>query len=255
MSKPYFDSLDHIIALSLKGYVHQEAQTLQETEVHHVPDPKFTKKIERLIRARRNSRRGGAIHTFKVLAVACLILLSLAFAACVSIAELRECFWIATVEWGENYLSVYFPKSEDEIGEDQPPEAQPEEENKSEVIRPNWSLLPALEEINPPTYMPNGYTAQDSKETHTYYKLYYDAEGEYKYFFMQKNYPAEFQISNTDVTVHTVQIHQSEAVLIADKEGTLLMIWRDEFYCYLLSGEFESQEEIIRIAESVRPIT
>lgn len=105
MNECSFDRLDALIALSSRSLIDDEAEKFLELEPYQDISEKARRKAMHIIkRTERRECSHPAFHTLKIVAIACLICISLVFTACVSIPEVREAMWEAVVEWYDNTL-------------------------------------------------------------------------------------------------------------------------------------------------------
>ena len=65
--------------------------------------PQGRKRVERYIR--KSKRKTKLMHPVKVILVACLIALSVAFTACMAIPQIREAMTEAVIQWYEDWQS------------------------------------------------------------------------------------------------------------------------------------------------------
>ena len=59
------------------------------------------------------------------------------------------------------------------------------------------------------------------------------------------------EVDQTDLQTTLVDINGTEGVITVDEDGSVSLVWQDQFYSYMIQGYFSSQEELIKIAVSV----
>ncbi|MGM9683126.1 MAG: DUF4367 domain-containing protein [Eubacteriales bacterium] len=282
MSASNFDRLDALIALSVKDCIDEEVNNFLKTEVTVTPSTGFTGKIARLVRKSKTTR-----HPFykplRIVAVAILIALSIMFTACVSIPRVREAVWNAIIEWYDDYISIRFtaPESSSEstsesrsggtsgsaqrsISESTSGSTQRSilgnssgsSSNEIDTDKPAVSATPpkTIETVNAPTYIPYGYMVISYTSQINFYQEYYDADGNFSFYFYQNLKGTKHNIDNKDATVSSVVINNKEGLLITGEGDTMSVIWEDDFYSYMINGQFDTEEEILKIASSVKVI-
>ncbi|MBR4000338.1 MAG: DUF4367 domain-containing protein [Clostridia bacterium] len=160
--------------------------------------------------------------------VACLVIVTVAFASAMCIQPVRAAFWNAIVTWYERYVDIAFVA---------------EEENFPQTI-----LERKIPEI------PDGWTITVIKESK--YSGIYCMEGpEGKSItYKQSVYSGMSNwFDNTDCDIQEILLHdETKAILITyHQEESFALTWFDE-YEYNLRGEHITAEQLIALAESIR---
>lgn len=232
MSECHFDRMDALIALGARSLIDEEADAFLNLDCSIDVSPKAYRKAARLVRKSEwKEKSQGFLRTVKVAGVACLISVILAGTACASIPPVREAMWNTVIGWYDKYITINFESKD-------PTQELPEAPSE-------------IEEINLPSYMPNGYTAISEKSLLSFSQEYYDQNGEYVFQFTQWVHDVKIGITVPEQDPIRVDINGVEGILVEDEEVTMV-VWRDSRYVYLVQGDYMSQEEILRICRSVR---
>ena len=217
------------------------------------------KRVQRLIRGKHTSRW----HAVKIALVACLIIMSLAFTACMSIPELREAIYNVILEWREGHVGISF---EDPSSPTSPPAtnasvattASPDESTTAAVTAPLVPVTPpsTIESKAQFTYLPEEcYTVVEFNTEVTYMiSIYTSYDNVWMFSLTQTIINGEALWSDNDYFIaHEIKINGCTAILLEDVENPSMytLVWRDGFYDYHLYGCFDSRENIIRVAEGV----
>jgi cytoskeletal protein RodZ len=241
---------------------------IRESRVPH-PDAVMDKiteaRILRMIRKdHHRQKRRQAWKIVRVALVACLILATLALAACVAIPTIREAIWKVVLEWGDESVKINFVPSDDPdytnpsvTTTDQPSDGptttttttKPTDEPEPPVVEAPTSI----KEVNIPSYVPSGYTVQSSASRKVYMVTYYDSEGNVAATFQQMTISSGSEGDSQEGVSTDIIINGLNAVLITyeDHPDLYVLYWQDSQYRYNISGTFESQDEVLRIANSV----
>lgn len=286
MSASNFDRLDALIALSVKDCIDEEVNNFLKTEVTVTPSTGFTGKIARLVRKSKATR-----HPFykplRIVAVAVLIALSVMFTACVSIPRVREAVWNAIIEWYDDYISIRFtaPESSSESTSESRSggtsgstqrsisgstsgstsestqrsilgNSSGSSSNEIDTDKPAVSATPPkkIETVNAPTYIPYGYMVISYASSMNFRQEYYDADGNFSFYFIQVLKGTSHNIDNKDASVSSVIINNEDGILITGEGDTMSVIWEDDCYSYVIQGQFTTEEEILKVASSVKVI-
>ena len=121
----------------------------------------------------------------------------------------------------------------------------------------NKSPPKTIEQKAVATYLPEGYSSLLTIDDPTVVSFdYYDAEGNIKFIMMQtlidENGDLTVDKSEED-TLERIKVNGFEGILVsyADQEKCYQIVWRDENYTYWIYGEFESVDELFKIAEGI----
>lgn len=234
MNECSFDRLDALIALSSRSLIDDEAEKFLELEPYQDISEKARRKAMHIIkRAERKKCSHPAFHALKIVAIACLICISLVFTACVSIPEVREAMWEAVVEWYDEYIALKFRGNSSQSGAS--------------------SRAPAsIEEVNLPGYMSEGYTTTAFRSKTLFSADYYDSDGKYAFTYIQGTQERDIlQIDTPNEPPKNIDINGSEGILMIE-DGIMTVVWQDSRYLYVIQGVFETQEDILKVCRSVK---
>ena len=225
------------------------------------------KRMKQLIRkySKKQKSKSSAL-TWKWIAIACLLSLSIALTACVSISELREAIKKFFLEWHEDFVAIGF-------GDNAPPTEYPDYETIMPGDQPSTGETPAdtsdedtTEETvtDPPTeilkkayitYLPENYTYEIKVDTKYYYLVNYYLNENRIFSFTQNIIDDESYWTDNDTqTTYKTKINGNDAIVTERKEenNTYFIIWQDKEYKYTITGIFDNMEELIKVAESVK---
>lgn len=241
------NKMDALISASLYRNVSKEAEAFMSLDVSGIKDNPRIK--NRILNRAKNKRSASWISTLRVAAVACLIIISMMFTACMCIPEVREAMWDAFVMWYDDHIHVYFV-------EENPNKTNSEEAKNDElpIIIPDKIERKAIA-----TYLPEGYYAEENESIALYVDtFFYDAEGNMKFRLLQRVIDEEgdsdVMIDNENDPVTTVYVNGNEGILVEypDVPGLYYLVWQDSYYQYSLYGSFSSVAELMKIAEGIK---
>lgn len=241
------NKLDALITASLYRNVSRDAEAFLNLDVSGIKDNPRIK--NRILNRAKNKRSASWISTLRIAAVACLIIMSMIFTACMCITEVREAMWDAFIEWYDDHIHVYF-EQDDAI------ETGDSEEGSAEIpIEPPNSI----EKRAKATYLPEGYYAEENEATSLYAdSFYYDPAGNMMFRLLQRvideESDSDVMIDNENDPITTMYINGNEGILVEyyDMPGLYYLVWQDESYQYSLYGSFTSVSELMKIAEGIR---
>ena len=241
------NKMDALISASLYRNVSKEAEAFMSLDVSGIKDNPRIK--NRILNRAKNKQSASWISTLRIAAVACLIIISMVFTACMCIPEVRESMWNAFVEWYDDHISVHFTQNDDAT------EDVTEEEGASDIQKPPSSI----EDNIVATYLPDGYYSEVSETSSMFtYILCYDAEGNMMFRLVQTILGEadgdDILLDNENDPITTMYINGNEGILVEypDVPGLYYLVWQDESYQYSLYGSFTSVSELMKIAEGVR---
>ncbi len=263
MNASNFDKLDALIMLASKSVIDREAEAFLQTEITVSPSPEFEKKIKRMIQKDKCKKHYAPFRKgLKVLAIACLIALSLLFTACMSISMIRDAIFNAVSEWYDDFVLIYFKPSEQTqqpTTEPEPAPSQPEETippPPTETTPPPQTVTQptphkTIEYVNAPTKIPHGYTVMSYVEKRSHYQEYYTENGDFAFFFNQNPRKDQLKVDTPDAEIIPLKIGEFDALLVIGMQGDLSVVWSDEYYSYMINEFYGTQEELLEIANSV----
>ena len=204
---------------------------------------KTIRKIERMIRARKRKARN--YRPLRIAIVACLVILSMAFSACMFIPPIREAITNVIVQWYDEYFSVGFGDESDTVT------TKPEPEEIIPDTPPT-----SIEKKAAAMYLPEGYSYVVVNESPTVYELHYnDSTGNLVFILSQITIDGDLlwnDSSNTTAQEVTVNGHKAFLISYAEEPNIYTLIWQDYYYQYSIYGYFEEIDELMKIAEGIR---
>ena len=230
------DKYDYLIALATLDARDDDIQMFKELDDSDVVlSDRIQKKIEKLIR-RESTYRDFGFKQFKQIlskaAIIMLVVISVMFAAMMSISAIRTAIWEIVTEWYEEYVAVGY-----------------EPEEGLEVVEPPTKI----EEIRKPTLLPLGAEEEILGSTrNTYASEYYLGDDCY-IIFKQLLITSEVgRLDGEDIQMTEIFIGDYEAYLFVDENGRCTIDWTDGDYAYRMVSDFLSGDDLILIAESVK---
>lgn len=234
MSNAQNIKFNSLLAAALPEVVEREGRDFLGLDVSGIKDdPRFKKRILRLAEGKRPTPT--RVHRWRVLLVAALLTVCLLFSACMFIPSVRESVWSTIVEWYDKYIAVSFEPQGD---------------------GGNYPLL--IEKTAVADYVPSGCQPSDVIEQTLFRSTTYrDTDGETAFQLVQTTIDAPddlggLKVNSKNGTATNVSIGDHEGLLVSYPDGTSYLAWQDEQYQYWLYGIFESQDDLLRIARSVR---
>lgn len=250
MNELHDNKFNALITASLCHNVTKEADAFLSLDVSGIPDQariknRILKKAEKLHRSLLGVR-------LRIVAVACLVAITLTLMACVCIPEIRKAVWNAMVTWNNGYIGIGFTPNDTE--------SQSTTEPKSNDSVPNTQAFPSrIETMANTTYLPQGYRCTQTKSTPYLVQSHYsDASDNLAFTMTQRVYDPEaakdFMVDSDEALVSTVTIGLFEGVLVQyyDTPGLCLLTWLNRSYLYTLYGYFDSTDELLKIAEGIQ---
>ncbi len=223
------DELDTLLHEALAEVVKKEADEFMALDVTDIEkDPKFEKE---LLRTLKRQAMPSWKRYLRTAAVACILLVSMLFSACMLVPQVRQVLGETMIEFYDKYITLNF--------------------------RPDTDAPPTeLEKRASTSYLPHGYYGTRRAEENDYTDtLVYSTDGELMFTF------AQFTMYLTDIqygfdvgdTLTKVYINGHIGTLIHYPDGIYeyALIWSDGVYQYSLCGSFESTEELLKIADGV----
>lgn len=237
MKSKKFDKYDYLIAMATLDAKDDDVKMFEELDDSDVVlSDRITKKIDKLISKESNYKTSRAIQFQKVLskvAIIALVVMSMMFAAMMSVSAIRTAIWEIITEWYEEYIAIGY-ESEEGLGVIDPPKM--------------------IEEIRKPTLLPLG--AEEEIEINARSKFisaYYVGD---ECFIVYKQLLLNSDAGNfdgDDVIITELMIGDNAAWLLTyEKEAYKYILWNDAKYAYQISSMNLSVDELILVAKSVR---
>ena len=258
--------LDLIWTIAAEEYVQDLVRESRIPREDAVMDEWTRAKILRMIRKEHNrTKRRPIWKALRIALVACLVLATLALAACIALPTVREAIWKVVLEWGDESVKINFVPADDPddssaalITTDPATSTttvtttEPTDELDPEppAVEPPSSI----QEVNIPGYVPAGYTVQSSASRKVYMVSYYDTEGNVAFTFKQTTISSGSKGDSEEGNATEVIVNGLNAVLITytDNPNLYVLYWQDSQYRYSIYGTFDSPSELLQMAASVQ---
>ena len=230
------DKYDYLIALATLDARDDDIQMFKELDDSDVVlSDRIQKKIEKLIR-RESTYRDFGFKQFKHIlskaAIIMLVVISVMFAAMMSISAIRTAIWEIVTEWYEEYVAVGY-----------------EPEEGLEVVEPPTKI----EEIRKPTLLPLGAEEEVAVSTRRAFSCDYYLGDDCCISFSQ--FILEDEIGNFDgenAEALEMLVGDYQAHLLVYDRNSYALNWTDGEYAYSIMSEVLSIDDLIAIAESVK---
>ena len=259
------EKFDHLIRLALLDCGDKDAEMFRAIDTSNaVVSRKLRNRIHRLIK--RKEREHAVKKTKRILgraAIAAMLILSIVFAAMMSISAIRDAIWRPIVEWHEEYISIHYDIPENDDVKDSDSDGNGETNSNSNsnsnsnetdigdtsVVTPPKEIL----EVRKPTYIPEGFVEDVTTLKHGVFVDYYQGE-EFICSFSQLllNDRDSYYNSQTAVIDHIMINGYKAMVITYDQTPEVYLIWNDGEYEYTLFSVITLFDDMIKIAESVK---
>ena len=234
MTKIESSNLDALISACVHNNVTSDGKVFKAIDTSGISEnPEFKEKILSQI----NKTHPTILKwRLKTALVACLILISVLFTACMCIPTIRESIWSAVINFYDKYLVInHTPDT------------------------PNEQIPPkTIEKIAELTYVPEGYYAElfeDDLTTSKMIVIYDSISNDVSFILQQYTVYEEVMISYDEsfpITKTTINGHEATLIEYPNEDGTYMLIWSDGVYQYYLNGYFTTADTIIKIAQGVK---
>ena len=230
------DKYDYLIALATLDARDDDIQMFKELDDSDVVlSDRIQKKIEKLIR-RESTYRDFGFKQFKHIlskaAIIMLVVISVMFAAMMSISAIRTAIWEIVTEWYEEYVAIGY-----------------EPEEGLEVIEPPTKI----EEIRKPTLLPLGAEEEILGSTRRAFSCDYYLGDDCCISFSQFLMTSDIgKINGEEIEIKEIFVGSYKAWLFLDSQNGYVVEWSDGEYAYSIKSAFLQYDELILIAESVK---
>lgn len=249
------NKLNALITASLYRNVAKEAEAFLALDISNIPEQPRVKK--QILKRAEHPRRASWSAKLRIAAVACLVILSLAFTACMSIPEIRQIIWRTIVEWHDGYIEIQFnPTSTENTSQNNNP-ITPETTVKDNTP----STAPtSIEIVATPTYLPDGYYGEVTESTDVMVNtVFYDASGNMKFRLSQSVLSPDGNIlfqgdEEALTTIIKVNGHEGALAEYPEKPNYYGLAWGDDSYLYIIFGDFTSVHQLVTIASGIKLI-
>lgn len=231
-------------------------EIIRDAEAHQydVPVDKATeRKILRMIRKdHARTKRNELWLKLRIPLVACLVLISLLFAACMASTTVRNAIWEVFLSWNDDYVKVDFvdPATTTVPGTTT---ATDDPAVTTTVPEPTSEAPQSIEEVNVPGYMPVGFTTKSSMRNDVFSIYYYNENEENVIEYHQNIILANGFGDAEGGTATEITVNGLKAVLITyeDDPNVYNLFWQDNQYRYNIYAYLEDYNELIKLATSV----
>lgn len=247
-----FDRLDTILALATAEYMRQETEAFLSAETDITLGEETERKITRMMhRANGRDRRRKVWKVLRTVLIAALAAATVALAACVAHPEIREAIWKVVLTWGDESVKIDFVPAN--------PNRKPgasSADNNSPTQKPNAPIPDApktIEAVRIPGYMPVGWTTESNLLNNCFRLSYYNADEERVITYRQSTIDANSTVDAEGATATELTVNGWDGVLLTyeDEPNVYTLYWQDYEYRYSFYGQFDSLDQLIRMAESV----
>ena len=201
-------------------------------------------KMQRYIR--KNGKYKAICHPAKVILIAALIAMSIAFTACLTIPQIRESIKNVVVQWYDDHFAIRFSNDPDAINMTQP---QPEEAIPQTPPKTIEKKVYAM-------YIPNDYKARVELDTLMCYQInYVDENNNPMIMLKQRIIESEMIWNDSEGVVPkeiTINGHKAYLLTYQDEPNVYTMIWQDYYYQYNIYGMFANEEQVISFCENLK---
>lgn len=228
------DKYDYLIAMATLDAKNNDVEMFENLDTSDVVlSDRIVRKINKLI---KTSNKDSAKHISKVrmvlsrVAVIALVVISITFAAMMSVSAIRNAVWNVIVEWYDKYISVDY-KTDDL------------------VVPPT-----EIKEIRKPALLPQGAEEEIVVNSNSSYIMEYYLGDDLCLVFRQSliDSPNTY-IDNENSAIENVLIGGFEGILLTYEKNTdINIVWNDGEYRYALTGYDIDPETLTMIAESVK---
>ena len=230
------DKYDYLIALATLDARDDDIRMFRELDDSDVVlSDRIQKKIEKLIR-RESTYRDFGFKQFKSIlskaAIIMLVVISVMFAAMMSISAIRTAIWEIVTEWYEEYVAVGY-----------------EPEEGIEVVEPPTKI----EEIRKPTLLPLGAEEEVVIDLRNMFVCEYYLEDAWCLTFSQFLLQDEIgKFDGENAEVREITIGEYKAYLLTYAQNEYTIHWNDGEYAYSIMSDVLSLDDLIAIAKNVK---
>lgn len=228
------DKYDYLIAMSTLDAKNDDVEMFKSLDTSDIVlSDKIVRKIGKLIKISHKNplRYTSKVRTvFSRVAVVALIIISITFAAMMSVSAIRNAIWNTIVEWYDKYISVDY-------------------ETDNPV-----SVPAVIEEIRKPTLLPQGAEEEIIFGNKWSYLAEYYVGDECRLVFAQSLLnKGDAYIDSEASTMEDIKIGNYNGILLTYEKNTdMNIVWNDGEYRYTLTGYDIDSEFLIMIAQSVK---
>lgn len=205
--------------------------------------PQSRKRVERYIR--KSKRKTKLMRPVKVILVACLIALSVAFTACMAIPQIREAMKEAVIQWYEDFFAIGFSDEPHEITTPPPAQEAIPTEPPTEIEKKAYA-----------SYLHQNLRSMVVLDFQSRYEVHYIDSDDNPVFILQQKTITDEPLWNDaeGASAREVMVtgHKAYMVSYDNEPGVYRLIWQDYYYRYVIYGYFEDQADLIKVAENIK---
>lgn len=219
----------------------EEFMAVDTTDIEMTP--KTDIRIRRYIR--KNSKHRVNYKPIKVILVACLIALLVAFTACMTIPQIREAIKSVVVQWYDDYFAITFSDDPNAVTTTSP---EPEE------VIPETPPT-TIEKKAYATQLPDTYVGEVVVDTEAFCQTNYFDNDNLMIMMKQSVINSEMTWNDDEKILPrevTVNGHKAYLITYQDEPNIYTLIWQDYYYQYNVYGMFASEAEVIAFAEGIK---
>lgn len=237
MKSKRLDKYDYLIAMATLDVKDDDVKMFEELDDSDVVlSDRITKKIDKLISKESNYKTSRAIQFQKVLskvAIIALVVMSVMFAAMMSVSAIRTAIWEIITEWYEEYIAIGY-EPEEGYGVVEPPKM--------------------IEEIRKPTLLPLGVEEEIGINLRSRFACDYYIGDECYASFCQSLLTKDInKLDSEGASMNEIMIGNYKAWLFTyENKDYAYIVWNDSEYSYQISSMVLDANELILIAESVK---
>lgn len=234
MNESQSERFDSAIAAALQRNIARDAEAFLALDISDIKDcPEFKGRILAIADG-RESRHSHRIN-WRTALLAAALAISLLLTVCACIPQVRAAIRDIILQWREDHICVIF-------------EPQQQNADFAAVGEEKAALL---------TYLPQKYTSTERQAGHTFSLMEFSSgNGAHRFTFMQTvadRGGSHLLINSEAFDIRSVNVGKAEGILGVSTENPsrYYLVWQSGGYQYWLVGSFESEEELIKIAEGV----
>lgn len=231
-----YNNFELLLSAASEECCNKMADRFLSAETDNIITPAERRRFNKINRNFRN-KSNNKFTALKVVAVACLICLSLCFIACMCITKIRDAIKETIIEWHDGFAAIEFMSNDIQTLNNDIPMPPTKIINKAHA-----------------SYLPSSLKCEVKADTYNYYVQNYYSDNEFRFSLFQQTICCETYLTNSkNKTFHKLTINGYEGILIEDSNDPDLysIIWQTDSYRFSLVGKFSNAEEAIKIASGV----
>lgn len=231
-----YNNFELLLSAASEECCNKMADRFLSAETDNIITPAERRRFNKINRNFRN-KSNNKFTALKVVAVACLICLSLCFIACMCITKVRDAIREAIIEWHDGFAAIEFMSDDIQALNNDIPMPPTKIINKAHA-----------------SYLPSSLKCEVKMDTYNYYILSYYSDDEFIFSLSQQTIHNDLHWTNSkNQTFQKITVNGYNGMLIEDSNEPDLysIIWQTDSYRFSLVGKFSSAKEAIKIASGV----